>query len=70
MLYRERGILTNKITKLKDDIILWENNMGFLADSKNADLLKVEFENKIKKAKNEVLILEAKLKVINSTELD
>ncbi len=70
MLFKERNFLTNKINKLKDDIILWENNMGFLASSKNADLLKVEFEKKIKKAKNDLLILEAKLKVLNNTQLD
>ena len=70
MMYRERIFLTNKISKLKDDIILWENNMGFFAQSKNADLLKAEFEKKITKAKNEALILEAKLKVLNATELE
>ena len=47
ILYRERTYLVNKISKIKDDIILWENNMGFFAASKNADLLKVEFEKKI-----------------------
>ena len=40
----------------------------FFAASKNADLLKSEFEKKIQKAKNEVLIFEAKLKVLNSSE--
>lgn len=70
ILYRERTYLVNKISKIKDDIILWENNMGFFAASKNADLLKVEFEKKIQKAKNEVLIFEAKLKVLNATELE
>ncbi len=70
MLYRERNFLVNKINKIKDDIILWENNMGFFAQSKNADLLKEEFEKKIKKAKNEVKILEAKVKVLNNTELE
>jgi len=69
ILYKERTYLVSKISKIKDDIILWENNIGFFAASKNADLLKVEFEKKIQNAKNEVLILEAKLKVLNATEL-
>ncbi len=70
ILYRERTYLVNKISKIKDDIILWENNIGFFAASKNADLLKVEFEKKIQKAKNEVLIFEAKLKVLDATEFE
>ena len=49
---------------MKDDIILWENNIGFLANSKNANLLKDEFEKKINKAKSEVKVLEAKLKML------
>ena len=36
----------NKLQQLKDDIALWENNLGFFANSKNADLLKAEFEKK------------------------
>jgi hypothetical protein len=70
MLYKERNYLTNKITKLKDNIILWENNMGFFASSKNADLLKLEFEKKIKKAKSDLVVLETKLKVLHNTKLD
>lgn len=69
ILNRERNFLTSRISKMKDDIKLWENNMGFFANSKNADLLKVEFKEKIEKAKNEVLILEAKLRVVETTEL-
>ena len=59
---KERVFLSNKITKLKEDVSLWENNIGFLAHSKNADLLKQEFEKKINNAKQELIIMEAKLK--------
>jgi len=62
---RERGMLANKLNKLKEDIGLWENNIGFLADSKNANLLKTEFEKKINKAKRDMALLEAKLKILN-----
>lgn len=61
---RERTILQNKINKMNDDIILWENNIGFLADSKNAQILKKEFEHKINKAKQEMQIMKAKLKIL------
>ncbi len=68
-IYKERNFLTNKINKMKEDVNLWENNMGFLADSKNASLLKAEFEKKIEKAKKELALMETKLKVINNTDI-
>jgi hypothetical protein len=64
--YRERTFMQNKVAKLREDIMLWENNIGFLADSKKANLLKDEFEKKIEKAKAEVITLEAKLKFLNN----
>jgi hypothetical protein len=65
VMFRERNILESKINKLQSDINLWENNMGFFAASKNADILKAEFENKIKSAKEELLLLKAKMKVLS-----
>jgi hypothetical protein len=63
---KEREILSGKIVKMKEDINLWENNIGFLAKSKNAVILKEEFEKKINKAKSEVKVMEAKLKLLRS----
>jgi hypothetical protein len=63
---KEREILSGKINKMKEDINLWENNIGFLANSKNAVLLKEEFVKKIDKAKGEVKVMEAKLKLLKS----
>ncbi|MCF8297581.1 MAG: DUF349 domain-containing protein [Saprospiraceae bacterium] len=65
-IYKEKIYISNKISKLKNDITLWENNMGFFANSKKADILKEEFEKKIQVSKNELLILEAKLKYLSS----
>jgi hypothetical protein len=56
------GSLSTKVSKLREEILLWENNIGFLAHSKKADLLKQEFEKKIQDAKDELAQLEAKLK--------
>jgi hypothetical protein len=56
------GALSTKISKLREEILLWENNIGFLAHSKKADLLKQEFEKKIQDAKYELAQLETKLK--------
>lgn len=63
-LQREVNSLQKKIDQLRDDIKLWENNIGFLADTRNANLLKAEFEKKIERAKHELSVLEAKLKLI------
>jgi hypothetical protein len=68
MLSKERMFLTSKITSLKNDIKLWENNIGFFANSKKADVLKEEFLKKIENGKEEILILEAKLKVLKEAK--
>ena len=61
---KEISFLSNKITQLRDDVILWENNLGFFANSKKADILKQEFEQKIDKAKQELATMEAKVKYL------
>lgn len=61
---RERNNLNTKITKLREEIMLLENNIGFFANSKQADLMKAEYEKKISKAKNDLKVLETKLKML------
>lgn len=61
---KERNFLIGKIQQLQEDIKLWENNIGFFANSKTANLLKTEFEKKISKAKEELAAYEAKLKML------
>ena len=63
---RERNFIVGKITSLRDDINVWENNIGFLADTKKASLFKDEFEKKIEKAKKELEVLESKLKFLSN----
>jgi hypothetical protein len=60
----EWSTLSTKVSKLREEILLWENNIGFLAHSKKADLLRQEFEKKIQDAKLELAQLEAKLKTM------
>ncbi|MFW6227673.1 MAG: DUF349 domain-containing protein, partial [Bacteroidota bacterium] len=67
ILHKERNFLVNKINGLQNDIKLWENNIGFFASSKKADVLKAEFENKIAKAKADIAILEEKLKILSGS---
>jgi hypothetical protein len=63
---RERSGLQTKIDSLKEEILLWENNIGFFARSKQANLLKAEFEAKIARAKEELASLEAKAKILRN----
>jgi len=62
----EKFFLSGKRKKLEEEIKLWENNIGFLAESKKASLLKEEFERKINKAKGDLEILTAKLKLLDN----
>lgn len=61
----ERQELTEHIEKLRNDLNLWENNLGFLASSKQADLLKQEFEKKMQGARQQIALLQAKLRILN-----
>lgn len=57
----------NKIKKIKEDVALWENNIGFFSNSKQSELLKNEFQTKIDKAKKEIDALNAKRKMLRET---
>ncbi|MCD4725910.1 MAG: DUF349 domain-containing protein [Bacteroidales bacterium] len=61
---KEISFLSAKINKLRDDVNLWENNLGFFANSKKADILKQEFEQKIDKAKQDLAAMEVKVKYL------
>ena len=65
---KEMTFLNTKLSGLKNDIKLWENNIGFLAHSKNADILKEEFQKKIDSAKEQLASLQEKLSYLNSTK--
>ena len=60
---RERNTLQTRIQKLRDEIAAMENNIGFFARSKNAELMRAEYEKKINKAKEDLKVLEEKLKI-------
>ena len=62
---REKTNLSNRIQKLRDEIAVLENNIGFFSNSKNSELMKAEYEKKINKAKNDLKVLEAKMKIVN-----
>lgn len=61
---REKYDLHDKINKLKSDILQFENNLGFFAKSKGADLLKKDVEAKIAAAQRKIEELKSKIKMI------
>ncbi|MFA6770107.1 MAG: DUF349 domain-containing protein [Bacteroidales bacterium] len=61
----ERDKLFQKFRTLEQDIALWENNMGFFAKSKKADNIISDMEDKISNAKEELLQIEEKIKLID-----
>ncbi len=64
----ERDKLFNQLKQLENDIILWENNIGFFAKSKNAEQLIKDVERKIEKARNEMKMIEEKIRLIDSMD--
>ena len=60
---KEGGKLQTRIQKLRDEIAVLENNIGFFSNSKNSELMRAEYEKKINKAKEDLKVLEDKLKI-------
>ena len=60
---RERNTLQIRIQKLRDEIAAMENNIGFFSNSKNSELMRAEYEKKINRAKEDLKVLEEKLKI-------
>jgi hypothetical protein len=66
----EREKFFTKIKQLENDIVLWENNIGFFAKSSNAETMIKEVEEKIENAKKLIKTLEEKVKMIDQSGLD
>ncbi len=64
-LSKERAFISGKMRKIKEDLNIWENNIGFFSNSKQSNKLKEEFEHKIEKSKKEIEALKARLKMLN-----
>ena len=66
----ERDKFFVKIKQLENDIVLWENNIGFFTKSPNAETMIREVREKIDNAKNMIKILEEKVKMIDQSEFE
>ncbi len=69
-LRQEREKFVIRMQQLKNDITLWENNIGFFAKSKNAQSMIDEVNNKIISSKEAIKLLEAKIEMIDNLESD
>ncbi len=68
--HNERDKFVTKIKQLEGDVVLWENNIGFFAKSKNADAMIREVNDKIESAKQMIKTLEEKVRIIDQSGLD
>lgn len=64
----EHHFLQNKIKELAGEVTVWQNNIGFFGRSKGAEVIKKEFEEKIKKAQDEISVLKEKLETLKKAE--
>ncbi len=55
--------MKHKSSKIKEEILLLENNIHFISKSKNADILRQEVEHKIQSLKQEIALIDAKIKM-------
>ncbi len=67
---QERERYLNRLQQLKNDIVLWENNIGFFAKSKNAESMIDEVQSKIDNAKESMKLLEQKIEMIDNLDTD
>ena len=65
-LNKKESTVRRKINELEDNISLWRNNLTFFANSKTADKLTAEFNQKIEAAQQEVKELKKQLKILRS----
>jgi hypothetical protein len=64
----ERDKYINKLKQLENDIVVWENNIGFFAKSKNAESMIADVKRKIEQGKDEIKLLEEKIRMIDNMD--
>ena len=65
-LKKERSFILSRINEQEQIIAQYENNISFFGKSKSNEALKQEVIGKIKSAKDQIVILKEKLKIIDS----
>ncbi len=64
----EREKYITRLKQLENDIVLWENNIGFFARSSNADSMIRDVESKIASTKRNIALLNKKIAIIDELE--
>jgi Domain of Unknown Function (DUF349) len=64
----ERDKLMTKLTQLKTDIGVWENNIGFFAETSKAESMIKDFGKKIAEAHETIRLLEEKILLIDEMD--
>ena len=64
LLDKEKQIIRKQIDEIKQNIIQYENNLGFFSNSKGANALKSEVEQNIEAERKKIETLKSKLKLI------
>ncbi|MFP4060311.1 MAG: DUF349 domain-containing protein [Bacteroidota bacterium] len=62
----ERDKYITQLKQLENDIVLWENNIGFFNNTKNAQALIEDVQKKIDVAREKIILLEEKVKMIDN----
>ena len=65
---QEREKYITRLKQLEGDIVLWENNIGFFARSRNAETMIKEVEMKIESSKKNIDLLNRKINMIDDID--
>ncbi len=65
---QEREKYITRLRQLESDIVLWENNIGFFARSRNAESMIRDVESKIENSKRNIEILNKKISMIDDLD--
>ncbi|MGB5977276.1 MAG: DUF349 domain-containing protein, partial [Cyclobacteriaceae bacterium] len=67
-IHKKENAIRRQIGELENNISLWKNNMEFFAQSRTADKLKKEMEDRIQNAQDEVKALKTQLRMLREVE--
>ncbi len=65
---QEREKYITRLKQLENDIVLWENNIGFFARSRNAENMIKDVETKIESSKKSIELLNQKINMIDDLD--
>lgn len=65
---QEREKYITRLKQLENDIVLWENNIGFFARSRNAESVIKDVESKIENTKKDIEMLNRKISMIDDLD--